>query len=234
MNIYELEARFKEIDERAKVDSVDVRLEGDSESSGNLSVSVREKAQPLKPHADLSGILDSTPVQTETLLDVDLSEVEISDEYVDDRIRAAFAREGSPDLPGAILRQIGATKNWELMEEYPYSTTLDGTEFRMTALKGFIYDRASVPPIVWVITKDSLGSVPPLFHDLLYRNGGVLPESEAPPYHKFGQVTPSRIFVRKEVDDLFRELAKKSGVTKWRADAAYDAVRLFGGPSWKS
>ena len=78
----------------------------------------------------------------------------------------------------------------------------------------------------WVIiSKDDLSNVPPLFHDLLYRNGGNLPKKQADPY---------RIFKRKEADDLFLELMQQSGVKWWRCDLAYQAVRKFAKFAWKT
>jgi hypothetical protein len=235
MQVSELEAQFKEIDERSEVDSVDVSLEGDTESTGTLNVMVNERAESIRPDYVL-GILESTENGPETLLNVDLSEVDVSDEYIDSMIRAAIANKDKyPQLPGAVLRQIGATQDWELLQDYTYVSRLDGRDFSLTAFAGFVYDRSSIPRIFWVIIgKDDLSTVPPLFHDLFYRNGGVLPENEMPPRKKFGQVAPSRKFIRKEVDNLFRELAKKSGVKKWRYELAYQAVRKFGGFAWKA
>jgi hypothetical protein len=104
-------------------------------------------------------------------------------------------------------------------------TTQYSDTYKITVLKGFTYDRASIPRIFWVIIdKDSLGNVAPLLHDLLYRNGGLLPTN---------QVTPYRKFSRKETDDLFLEVATKCGVSKWRRDLVYQVVRNFGGSSWK-
>lgn len=233
MDIRELEAQFEQIDEQSEDGTVNVSLEGDTESSGNLKVSVTSRERRFDP-AEASEVSDSTSLQTETLVDVDLREVDVPNEYINGKIRAALAT-GTSKLPSPILKQIEPTENWELWEDYSYPAAPGPTtEFTITALKGFVFDRASVPAIVWVITKDSLGIVGPLFHDLLYRNGGVLPQSESQPYEKYGTVTPARTFSRKDTDELFRVLALKSGVKKWRAEAAYKAVRTFGGLSaWK-
>ena len=124
-------------------------------------------------------------------------------------------------LPGVKLIQLGATRNYEVAEDYLY----EPGAYKMTVWKGFVYDRASIPRIFWVlIDKDSLGNVAPLIHDLLYRYGGAIPQNQLSPYRRFS---------RKEADDLFLELMTKCGVTKGRREAAYQAVRRFAGSSWK-
>ncbi len=119
--------------------------------------------------------------------------------------------------------QIGASKDYQVVEDYTYRAD---NKYNITVLSGFIYDRASIPRIFWVIiSQDDLSNVAPVFHDLLYRNGGVLPIS---------QVSPYRTFEREDVDNLFLELAKKCGVSPLKANIAYQVVRKFGGPSWKT
>lgn len=229
MDIKELESQFRRIDELARKSSVDVRVEGNEESSGSLNIIVKEKRDPAAPAraAKPSTAGETAPASSEpeTLLDVDLNEVDVPDEYIDDRIRAAVAN-NNPSLPGAVLRQIGATRNWELVEPYTCTLALDGgSQFSITAVVPFTYDRASIPRLFWpLIDRDSLSSVPPLFHDLLYKKGGVLPTE---------QVTPYRTFTRKEADDVFLELMKMSGVVEWRYKAAYQAVRKFALLAWK-
>jgi len=224
MDIQELEARFKEIDERAKAESVEVKVEGDADSYGNLRVSARRTASrrsdteaPPPAHGEAGS------AQTETLLDVDLENVEVPDEYVERKIRAAFSIEEETVglLAGVKVLQPAAGKDYEVVEDYTYAAD----DYQITAPKGFVYDRASIPRVFWaIIDKDDLSNVPPLFHDLLYRNGGRLPQNLVSPY---------RTFERVAVDDLFLELMLKTGVRRWRAKAAYQAVRRFGGSAWQ-
>ena len=116
--------------------------------------------------------------------------------------------------------QVGATVDYDVVDDYVY----DGGTYKITAWKGFRYDRASIPRIFWVIIdKDSLSNVAPLFHDLLYRHGGELPQE---------RVTPYRTFSRLETDNLFRELMGKCGVGAVRRELAYRAVRNFSGFAW--
>jgi hypothetical protein len=229
MDVEELESRFRQIDELAKKSSVDVRVGGDAESSGGLNIVVKEKRDPSAPARGASPSTGdktaSVSSATKTLLDIDLNDVEVPDEYIDARIRAAVANNNS-SLPGAVLRQIGATRNWELVQPYTCTVALGGgIKFSITAVVPFTYDRASIPRFFWpLIDRDSLSSVPPLFHDLLYKKGGVLPTE---------QVTPYRTFTRKDADDVFLELMKMSGVAEWRYNAAYQAVRKFALFAWK-
>ncbi|MET0647479.1 MAG: DUF1353 domain-containing protein [Pyrinomonadaceae bacterium] len=212
MNAQELEARFKEIDrrERSALEQVTASVAGYEESTGKLSVSASSRATR------------GAQAKTETLLDVKLHEVDIPDAYVNSKVDAAFSNQRVGGLPGVKVMQHGAGSIYEVVEDYTYRA--DGG-YSITALKGFEYDRASIPRIFWVIIdKDDLSNVPPLFHDLLYRHAGSLPES---------QVSPHRNFQREEADNLFLELMKKTGVKSWRARLAYEAVSNFAGGAWK-
>ena len=107
-----------------------------------------------------------------------------------------------------------------MVEDYTY----ESSGYKITVPKGFIYDRASIPGIFWVvIDKDSLSNVAPLFHDFLYRHGGKVEQKYVVPY---------RTYTREQTDDLFDELMKKSGVVDWRRKAAHKAVRTLSGPYW--
>ena len=153
-----------------------------------------------------------------------MNELNVPDSYVDEKVRAAMSNAGSAELPGVKVRQIGSTADYEVVEDYTYGSRRrndnnEVVEYSITALNGFVYDRSSIPRIFWVIiSKDDLSNVPPLFHDLLYANGGVLPQ---------GQVKPYQTFQREHADDLFLELMRKSGVKSWRSTLAYQAVRRF-------
>jgi len=199
-----LEEQLRQID--AQADSVTSRMMGENKSAGYLNITGESKAKP----------------QRVTLLNYNLSKLDITDEYIDRKIFEAFSKQSTGGtLPGVKVRQLGATKNYEVVEDYTYQA---GT-YSITVPKGFVYDRASIPRVFWVlIDKDSLSNVAPLFHDLLYRNGGVLPTNQVSPYRKFS---------RKETDDLFLELMTKCGVNKWRREAAYQAVRRGAELAWK-
>ena len=215
-DIQNLEDQLKQID--AQSDLVKVRLMGENKSSGYLNITIERDSTATAASSDAPK--STTP--KETLLNYNLSKLDIPDEYIDQKISAAFTKQSdNGTLPGVKVRQIGATKNYEVVEDYTY----DSGKYKITVPKGFIYDRASIPRIFWVLVdKDSLSNVAPLFHDYLYRQGGVLPENQVSPYRKFS---------RNDTDDLFLELMTKCGVNRWRREAAYQAVRRGGGYAWK-
>jgi hypothetical protein len=214
------EDQLKQIDEQA--DSVTVRMMGENKISGYLNITGEQevKSTATANSPDENNVSKSKK-QKVTLLNYNLSTLNITDEYIDQKIFEAFSKSDSGTLPGVKVRQIGATKNYEVVEDYTYKSGA----YSITVPKGFIYDRASIPRVFWVlIDKDSLSNVAPLFHDLLYRSGGVLPTNQVSPYRKFS---------REEADDLFLELMAKSGVNKWRREAAYQAVRRGAALAWK-
>lgn len=221
-DLLNLEAQFKQIDEEPG--SVKVNVTGDRETSGEIKISIERKIFSAARGGAQSTRDDiSEPViEKETVLNIDLSNVNVTDEYVNEKIAAAFSatrREGA--CPGVKVMKIEGSRDYTVLEDYTYNSGA----YSITAWKDFIYDRASVPRIVWVlISQEDLSNVAPLFHDLLYRNGGVLPENRVSPYRKFS---------REDTDKLFRELMAKCGVKPWRREAAYQAVRKFAGPAWK-
>lgn len=230
MDILDLERDFKRIDELSDSNEIIASLT----SSGRLNVRLVEIRQassppapiPEKPSAEKAAPVYEAPPPirvpppTAKVVDINVNNVHIPDEYIDEKVRAGFLVKG--DIPGVKVVQIQATAFYEVAEDYTYSSN----EYRITAPRGFVYDRASIPRIFWVIvSKDDLSNVPPLFHDLLYANGGILPTNYVIPY---------RTFNRKNTDKLFLELMQKSGVKWWRCDLAYSAVRNFAAFAWKT
>ena len=224
MNIRDLEARLKEIDERSESEPVEANLEGENEFSVKLNVTaLRRASEGARGMPEALGATESFPAEPgQTLLDVNLSDVDIPDEYVDRKVFEVFSDQGTRGLlPGVAVRQPAAGQDYEVVEDYTYAA--DG--YSITAPRGFVYDRASIPRVFWaVIDKDDLSNVPPLFHDLLYRHGGRLEQKLVMPY---------RTFERADVDDLFYELMLRTGVKSWRAKLAYQAVRKFAGFAWQ-
>lgn len=218
-DLQRLEALFKEIDKESG--PVEAEVYGDKESEGRVKISVESSVSTTANAA--SGVSGGAPKsKKETAFYIDLREIDVPEAYINEKIAAAFlAPKENETLPGVKVMQVGATGIYEVVEDYTY----DSGTYRITALKGFQYDRASIPRIFWVlIDKDSLSNVPPLFHDLLYRHGGELPTN---------QLSPLRKFSRKDTDDLFLELMTKCGVRGWRRELAYQAVRNFSGFAWK-
>lgn len=109
----------------------------------------------------------------------------------------------------------------ELVE--PWSYVFRGNEIIIPV--GFTWDRASIPwPALWLIQGTSLGSGPPLEHDHLYRNfGSVLSEQKIP-----------IAYSRKLADRHFhKSMHEWPAVPWWMERAAYRAVRVGGGHSWR-
>jgi len=224
-----LEARLKQIEEESG--PITVKVTGDNESSGNVTISVEREASVTTSATDLGGekkagtkgtLPKKTAPPTETLLNIDLNKIKVPDEYINEKVAALFSGQTMcGTIPGVKLSQVGVSVDYQVVEDYSY----DSGTYKITVFKGFIYDRASIPRICWVfIDKDSVGNVAPLFHDLLYRHGGVLPQNQLSPYKKFS---------RKETDDLFLELATKCGVSELRRELVYEAVRKIGWLYWK-
>jgi hypothetical protein len=96
----------------------------------------------------------------------------------------------------------------------------------LTARKGYEFDLASVPRVVWpVIAPFELSILAPLFHDLLYEFKGRPPAD---------LVQPFRTFTRQEADDLFLHLMEMERVSGWRRNLAYTAVRAAGWVAWNT
>lgn len=78
---------------------------------------------------------------------------------------------------------------------------------------GFVCNLASIPRLLWwIVDPLDLGEAGALLHDWLYKNHGG--------------------YMRAEADRFFLEIMLADGVTPWRAQAAYRAVRMFGGVAW--
>lgn len=140
----------------------------------------------------------------------------------DDRPKRKM-RSSSPRLPNPAIKYIG--HNWVLNEDCVYTTNDD---FTITAKKDFETDLASIPRIIWpLIASFELSVVAPVFHDLIYRSAGEV----APPD---GEVAPtSKVFTRKEADDIFLELMTRAKISYWKRNVAYLAVRSFAEHAWR-
>jgi Protein of unknown function (DUF1353) len=196
-----------DIQTRASNSRVNVTIKGDQESSGTITVRV-------KPDDASSNLVLSE-------YSFDLSIINVPDDLISDILKIVFLRPSTVgQLDGVKVKQLGATPNYEVVDDYVYQAR----DYKIIVPKGFVYDRASIPRIFWlIIDKDSLSNVAPLFHDLLYRYGGRLPPSLVSPYREFS---------REDTDKLFYDLMVKCGVVQWRSVAAYEAVRNFAESHW--
>lgn len=215
--LQKLETQLKELDKDSNL--VDVKVKG-KENSGKINIVVEREVPGTTVNTT---IISNTKKKKVTLPTIDLSKLEISDEYINNKMKEVLSSKAQcGELPGVNLTQVGVSQDYEVIDDYIYNS---GT-YTLTVLKGFRYDRASIPRVFWaIIDKDSLGNVAPLLHDVIYRHGGVLPRNQISPYKKFS---------RKETDDLFLLLMEKCGVTKVRRELAYQAVRRFAGLAWRN
>jgi hypothetical protein len=196
---------------------------------GTVSVEIGKSADPLNTEASVGDYYLKVErlvgsAKSEAIWVVDLSTIRApSEEAITGMITSVLVSPSAKCgmIPSVVIAQINASKDYEVQVDYAY----DMGHCKITVPKGFIYDRASIPAIVWpIISPDSLGNVAPLLHDYLYRHGGKLPKT---------QVNPYRTFTREETDNLFLELMTKCEVTRWRRLAAHQAVRTFSGFAWK-
>lgn len=119
----------------------------------------------------------------------------------------------SNELPEAVVRWLGPGFRFRLEEEF----RIVERSVCINIPAGFIFDAASVPRFFWAgISPTELGIVAPLVHDWLYRTGG-----------QYGALS------RSQADQIFLDHMKAEGVSAWRRWAAYAAVRIGGGGSWR-
>lgn len=126
-----------------------------------------------------------------------------------------------------------------LLKDYVYDWIHEGSRYRICVPRGFIFDMASVPRIVWpLISPFGLGpaAVP---HDWLYNKRGRLNDGS---FQHFVETTDGGFWepltgapyrwTRKNTDRLFGRMMRESKVTTWKRRAAYLAVRAFGIIAW--
>lgn len=230
VGVLRLESDLNKIDIASRRDEVDVEVnvQGHNESDGMMNIRVLSQPQSstgggARTAENRTGVGEgANDLLTPQTISINLSVLDIPDTLITQTIVSIFTKENAVgELAGVKVRQVGASANYEVVEDYTYQYGA----YKITVPKGFVYDRASIPRIFWVLVdKDSLSNVAPLFHDFLYRNGGRPPQNLVLPY---------RTFTREDTDNLFFELMTKCGVDNWRRKAAYEAVRNFSGFAWR-
>ncbi|MEM4655268.1 MAG: DUF1353 domain-containing protein [Thermosphaera sp.] len=102
---------------------------------------------------------------------------------------------------------------WRLVESLEYFSY--AIEALIEVPQGFETDLASVPriPLAWLIAGGKANAAA-VVHDWLYHGN---------PMH----------ITRKQADDVFYEAMTDSGISWWRRNLMYIAVRLFAGPLWE-
>lgn len=129
---------------------------------------------------------------------------------------------------------------YRLEEDYTFELFKDNCLYRITILKGFTYDGASVPRIFWTLSglrPDGLIRAAALIHDLFYVYKGVLDESCK--YVKVysivnGEEKESSIkLTRRESDILLSQDMLNFNMTKLQASTAFIAVQAWGWTKWR-
>lgn len=110
-------------------------------------------------------------------------------------------------------------REWEIAKDISYLMA-DGRV--STVRKGFIYDFASIPRILWRIfppTGDgSPYGIAATWHDWLYVNKRI----------------QGKAIDKATADNLFLEIMLYTGVSKFKAKLFYRAVKWFGGHAWRT
>ena len=107
------------------------------------------------------------------------------------------------------VRLIGKNK-FELVNDLSY----EEKEYELIIKKGFVFDGASIPRILWTTLGCPFGELytaPACVHDALYS---------------------TTVFERKECDKIFHRAMRAKGVDDFTAKEMYLAVRAFGEDSY--
>jgi len=105
-------------------------------------------------------------------------------------------------------------KNPQEREIYVPFTYVTNDGRTITAPKGFFTNFASTPKFLWEF-------LPPLDH---YGKAAVI--------HDYLYRTPGLGYTKAESDLILKEACENLGVKKWKIDALYYAVKLFGFHAW--
>lgn len=113
---------------------------------------------------------------------------------------------------------------WKLATEMVYHSKL--FDLTITIPKGFITDLASIPRLFTrLIPVNGRHRAPAVVHDYLYSTKGHI--NYVPRNGGFGITIP-----RKECDLIFLEAMKEAGVSAWKRNVMYAAVRAGGWASF--
>jgi hypothetical protein len=173
--------------------------------------------------------LTPEPGAPKNVFDIDIDKLgDISDEEIVEIVKAASlvsqTAAAGDDVPTAKITYVVSRREWMVVEDCSYKFG----KWTLTAPKDSFTDLASVPRFLWpMVSSFELSIEAPLFHDLLYRCGGDLPDGQLEPLED-----PKHTFLRKDADALFYKLMEKRQIAKWKRDVAYRAVRMFGGHRW--
>lgn len=132
------------------------------------------------------------------------------------------------NLSPVYVTYFAAKKTWILLADYRlvYEDKQGKRVIEFIIPINFEFDLASIPRFLWsIISSFELSIVAPLIHDYLYRYEGNNPFHKASSPTQEGLV--SQRVTRKRADEIFYDLMILEGVPKWKAVAAFRAVRMF-------
>ncbi len=124
--------------------------------------------------------------------------------------------------------------NRTLVKDWEWEYNLQGTKYRMFVPKGIEYD-PSIPTLAESIVPEDRLFIASLPHDVLYKLKGDLSRPDYPvlssrwqgKWHR--RNTVSRLYA----DRLFYKITKQTGVSWWRRQLAWHAIRSrFGQKAW--
>ena len=136
----------------------------------------------------------------------------------------ALRPKGSRLLP-AVVSWDQLNQEWRLASDYE----IKSKNIQIRIPKGFTFDLASIPRLLWpIIGPMELSVVAPLAHDYIYFHGGKIPEEQL---LTSGQHKP---ISRKEADEIFFDLMEQEGVSWIRKTLAFYAVHFLGDRFWRN
>lgn len=139
------------------------------------------------------------------------------------------------DLPNPLIKFNSIENMWELMENITIKKMYldDNNEYELFIEKGFLFDLASVPRILWpLIAPFELSIIAPLVHDYLYILKGRLYLKGNILSNKSQDSTIYKI-TRDQADSIFLAHMRDEKIGKIKSKLAYWAVNFFGWKYWK-
>jgi hypothetical protein len=116
-----------------------------------------------------------------------------------------------------------ASKHIVLTDDLEVWVNIFNQKIELTIPEGFRCDLASIPQVFqWLIPKLGKWNKAAVVHDWFYKN----PRLE----NKRGEYIAT--LSREQVDKLFYQIMKGSGVSRWKRHAMYRAVRIGGWLTW--
>ncbi len=137
-------------------------------------------------------------------------------------------------MPSSFITLLKVTpmpdgRHWELLEEFIYDLGYKGSDFNIRVPKGFITDFASVPKFLWwLISNWGKHGKAAVLHDWLYKIHMTQFRPTRP-----GYLGEPRAITREWADAVLLEAMEVLGVTPWKMNLIYRAVRIFGGFAWR-